>query len=248
MRCSNIRRTSSQWCCYPEATPYEFLSAMEIEARAATKRNSKQRYSGASTFTPNDLRQIAKMSARNDGPCRAIDALTKKGICVVVMPALPGTFLDGAAIVSVSGAPVVGLTLRHDRIDNFWFTLLHELAHICLHFQILLDTRTAFVDDMEIRSEDAREQEADKLAQELLIPKKILSQVVWSSASVHDDLVAVATRAESASRRCRWQMAARSPELQEVFATDRPEFRQIIAGPELQTPNIRRCVREERIC
>ena len=135
------------------------------------------------------------MSARNDGPCRAIDALTKKGICVVVMPALPGTFLDGAAIVSVSGAPVVGLTLRHDRIDNFWFTLLHELAHICLHFQILLDTRTAFVDDMEIRSEDAREQEADKLAQESLIPKKILSQVVWSSASVHDDLVAVATRA-----------------------------------------------------
>jgi len=30
-----------EWCCYPEATPYEFLSAMEIEARAATKRNPK---------------------------------------------------------------------------------------------------------------------------------------------------------------------------------------------------------------
>src|SRR5258708_7952902 len=42
------------------------------------------------------------------------------------MPPLPGTFLDGAAMVSASGVPVVGLTLRHDRIDNFWFTLLHE--------------------------------------------------------------------------------------------------------------------------
>src|SRR5215469_1228278 len=30
-----------EWSCYPEATPSEFLSAMEIEARAATKRNPK---------------------------------------------------------------------------------------------------------------------------------------------------------------------------------------------------------------
>jgi hypothetical protein len=30
-----------EWSCYPEATPYEFLSAMQIEARAATKRNAK---------------------------------------------------------------------------------------------------------------------------------------------------------------------------------------------------------------
>ena len=32
-----------EWCCYPEATPYEFLSAMEIEERVATKRNPKPR-------------------------------------------------------------------------------------------------------------------------------------------------------------------------------------------------------------
>jgi HTH-type transcriptional regulator / antitoxin HigA len=143
----------------------------------------------------NDLRQIAKMSATNDGPLRAVKELTNKGICVVVMPPLPGTFLDGAAMASPSGAPVVALTLRYDRIDNFWFTLLHELAHICLHFEMLLNTRTAFVDDMEIRSEDAYEQEADVLARKSFIPEEILSQVVWSHASAHDDLLTVATRA-----------------------------------------------------
>src|SRR5262249_41684822 len=84
---------------------------------------------------------------------------------------------------------------RHDRIDNFWFTLLHELGHICLHFKVLLNTHIAFVDDMEIQSEDIYEQEADALARESLIPKEILSQVVWSAASVHDDLLAVAARA-----------------------------------------------------
>ena len=29
----------------------------------------------------------------------------------------------------------VGITVRYDRIDNFWFTLLHELAHVFLHYQ-----------------------------------------------------------------------------------------------------------------
>lgn len=29
--------------------------------------------------------------------------------------------------------PIVALTLRHDRIDNFWFALLHEVAHVALH-------------------------------------------------------------------------------------------------------------------
>jgi len=44
-----------EWSCYPEATPYEFLSAMEIEARAATKRNpepSTQHRSGLESLLP----------------------------------------------------------------------------------------------------------------------------------------------------------------------------------------------------
>ena len=82
------------------------------------------------------------------------------------MPSLPGTFLDGAAMVTSANAPVVGLTLRYDRADNFWFTLLHELSHICLHYEVLIGGDTAFVDDMEIVSDNVREQEADTLAQD----------------------------------------------------------------------------------
>jgi HTH-type transcriptional regulator / antitoxin HigA len=66
---------------------------------------------------------------------------------------------------------------------------------LCLHYDILVDTHTAFVDDMEIRSDDTREQEADSLARESLIPANILQQVSWSSASSYDDLVIVSTRA-----------------------------------------------------
>ena len=29
--------------------------------------------------------------------------------------------------------PIVALTLRHDRLDNFWYCLCHELAHVDKH-------------------------------------------------------------------------------------------------------------------
>ena len=146
-------------------------------------------------FTKTELRQLGKLSSKVDGPRRAVGALLELGIALVVMPPLPGTFLDGAAMVRRDGTPVVGLTLRHDRIDNFWFTLLHELCHLCLHYDLLIDMHVAFVDDMEIRSDDVHEQEADTLARESLIPTSILEQVVWSAASNYDDLITVSTRA-----------------------------------------------------
>jgi HTH-type transcriptional regulator/antitoxin HigA len=150
-----------------------------------------------SKFGAEDLRHIAKMSLNADGPRRAVRALNEKGISVVIMPSLPGTFLDGAVMANPAGKPVIGLTLRHDRLDSFWFTLMHELSHIVLHFKILLETHTSFVDDMEIRSGDEHEREADALARNSLIPVNILSQVVWGPSTTHDDLVALATRARA---------------------------------------------------
>lgn len=62
------------------------------------------------------------------------------GVHFVIVPHLPKTYLDGAAL-HVEGRPTVALTLRYDRIDSFWFTLLHELAHIVLnHRGVYLDT------------------------------------------------------------------------------------------------------------
>jgi HTH-type transcriptional regulator/antitoxin HigA len=113
----------------------------------------------------------------------------------VILPALPGTFLDGAVMAGRSGNPVIGLTLRHDRVDSFWFTLLHELAHIVLHYDQLLDHETAFVDDMEMHSDETHELDADQLARETLIPDSILSQVHWDQDTTQDEIVAVAVRA-----------------------------------------------------
>ena len=91
---------------------------------------------------------------------------------LVVEPPLPRTRLDGAALLDERDqTPVIGLTLRHDRIDSFWFTLLHELAHVIKH---LKGQQEVYVDDTDQEAEaDDKEVEANQLAREALIPRAI---------------------------------------------------------------------------
>ena len=120
------------------------------------------------------LRFLATLSRLPDGPKRAVEALEQLGVAVVYAKHLPKTHLDGAAMRTKEGMPVIGLTLRYDRLDNFWFCLLHEAAHVWRH----LNAESAFfVDDLSLAPSDHAEDwtiedEADKLAQEALIPSE----------------------------------------------------------------------------
>ena len=79
------------------------------------------------------MREVARLSILDEGPRLAGEFLQKYGIRLVIEPHLPGTFLDGAAMHALDGGPIIALTLRYDRIDNFWFSLMHELAHVARH-------------------------------------------------------------------------------------------------------------------
>ena len=57
------------------------------------------------------MTQIAKISPAADGPRQAIDLLATKGIAVEIVEHLPRTHIDGAAMKSIEGRPVIGLTL-----------------------------------------------------------------------------------------------------------------------------------------
>ena len=134
------------------------------------------------TVTLDFLKKVAQLSRFGTGPLKAREFLVEHGISLVILQHLPRTYLDGAALRLGDGRPVVGLTLRYDRIDNFWFCLLHELAHIGRHLDD--DRGNAFVDDMSLRKsegdqEDPLEKQADDWAEEALIPPK-----VWESSVV----------------------------------------------------------------
>ncbi len=141
-------------------------------ARVIQKARSKKSTLGVfdkSILSAGFLRELAQLSWSDRGPLLAVEYLEKHGIAVVIEPHLKGTLLDGAALNDIDGTPIVGMTLRHDRLDNFWFTLLHEVAHLWKH----VGTDEAFLDDLDTSSEDRREAEANRLAKEAFIPRML---------------------------------------------------------------------------
>jgi HTH-type transcriptional regulator/antitoxin HigA len=106
--------------------------------------------------------QLTSLSALDSGPLLVRDRLNAAGVAVVYEPHLPKTHLDGAALWHPDGFPVIGVTLRYDRLDNFWFTLFHEIAHVVYH---LSSKNKGFIDtDIDSTSEKQVEQEADAFA------------------------------------------------------------------------------------
>lgn len=120
------------------------------------------------------LADLVALTREDDGPAQAQYFLETKGVVLIIEKALPGTYLDGAAMLSDFDRPIVGLTLRYDRLDNFWFVLFHELGHIFLHLQegVTFD----FFDEEGLTGDDKLEMEADKFALNTLIPPMLWDQ------------------------------------------------------------------------
>ena len=115
------------------------------------------------------LKNIAQTSHLDNGPTIAKNLLEDVGIPFIVEPHLPRTYIDGAAILSTDAKPIIALTIRHDRLDNFWHTLLHELAHVSRH---LKKPNEIFVDDLDSDLNlNKKEIEADALARNSFIPR-----------------------------------------------------------------------------
>ncbi len=51
------------------------------------------------------------------------------GVRFVVVEPLPQSKIDGVCFWLDGRSPVIGLSMRFDRIDNFWFVLRHEIEH-----------------------------------------------------------------------------------------------------------------------
>lgn len=120
------------------------------------------------SWSPEFLRDVARISLFKEGPSLVREFLAQHGIAMVVEPAL-SPWLDGAAMMC-RNVPVVALTLRHDRLDNFWFVLMHELVHLLKHLGLGVE-EASFYDDLDSDDHaDPKEVEADKLAGDILIP------------------------------------------------------------------------------
>jgi HTH-type transcriptional regulator / antitoxin HigA len=63
--------------------------------------------------------------------------LTECGIRFVIVEGLKSSKIDGVCLWLNDRSPVIGMTMRFDRMDNFWFVLRHELEHVLLRHGML---------------------------------------------------------------------------------------------------------------
>ena len=167
------------------------LLALRLCVIKKARANPAPREFKKSVITAKWLKDLARLSAFEDGPRLAREQLGMAGITLVIEPHFKGTYLDGAAMLD-EGRPVVALTLRHDRLDNFWFVLMHELAHVAKHLD---EAHPLFTDDLDSSDEQDRiEREADEMAGEALIPQTAWQKSAARTSHLTTDVVALAEK------------------------------------------------------
>lgn len=133
------------------------------QAAKAPRENFSQ-----NNFNHTVIAQLKALSRLPEAPLLVQSRLAEIGVVLIVEPHLQKTHLDGAAMWHPDGFPVIGLTIRHDREDNFWFTLFHELGHLWHHYDRLEE---GFLDtDIDTESTNKLELEADQFALDSFIP------------------------------------------------------------------------------
>lgn len=76
------------------------------------------------------LRQLEALKAEPEEIRHIPRILSEAGIRFLVVEPLPQTKIDGVCFWLDKASPVIALSLRYDRIDWFWHTLMHEIDHV----------------------------------------------------------------------------------------------------------------------
>jgi Zn-dependent peptidase ImmA (M78 family) len=114
---------------------------------------------------------------------------SKAGVAVIFAPEIPGTRVYGATRWLTPAKSLIQLSLRGKSDDHLWFTFFHESAHILIHGK-----KNVFIeaDDREGQNlaNAEKEKEADKFAQEFLIPvneyKEFARKNIFSHTSIRE--------------------------------------------------------------
>lgn len=113
--------------------------------------------------------------------------LAEAGVRFVVVESLPGAKIDGVCFWLDDRSPVIGLSMRLDRVDNFWFVLRHECEHV-----LRGDGRDAAAFDAELEGDRAgtgptimeQERIANEAAADFCVPAKTLRQFIARKAPI----------------------------------------------------------------
>jgi HTH-type transcriptional regulator / antitoxin HigA len=124
----------------------------------------------------NDALNRLKAMLRDAEAVREVPSvLADAGVRFMIVEALPSTRIDGVCLWLDPQSPIIALSLRYDRIDAFWHTLLHECAHVKhqdgLNGVVLLDTDLVGEESQSSGEKPPSEKAADEFAAGFSISK-----------------------------------------------------------------------------
>jgi HTH-type transcriptional regulator/antitoxin HigA len=136
------------------------------------------------------LEELKKLVLSAEETRKVPRVLAEAGIRFVIVESLPKAKIDGVCFWLTAQAPVIGMTMQHDRIDNFWFVLRHELEHVIqrhgmdrISIDVDLQGEKAGAGD-EIAEE---ERVANAAASEFCVSKKVMDAFIARKAPFFAD-------------------------------------------------------------
>lgn len=107
--------------------------------------------------------------------------LADSGIRFVIVEALPNTKIDGVSFWLDKRSPVIALSLRFDRVDWFWHTLMHEVCHLMNRDSLnepVLDTDLVGDEAQTFEEKPPEERRADEFACDFLVQKEEMEKFI----------------------------------------------------------------------
>lgn len=162
--CARQGKTDERYTLYYSITWHRkaCVEAKKIKVGLYSKKKLEVLFSGIGDFT-----------LLPDGPERFIKELYSCGVKFFVLSPLCKTYLDGASFFDGKN-PVIVYTARYDRLDNFWWTIAHEVVHVLRHIK---GEKDCFLDNLDDRSGiGEQEVEADRETGHILKVSEIIAK------------------------------------------------------------------------
>jgi len=122
--------------------------------------------------------ELRRLAAYVSETKRVSKVLASYGIRFVVVEPVAGAKIDGAAFWLNDRAPVIAISTRFDRIDAFWFTVMHEFSHIKNGDSLSVDNEIVSESGAPTHTDDSHEARANLEAAGLLIPREEIDSFV----------------------------------------------------------------------
>jgi len=189
----NLDEIPSLWAMARKSSPVMPFTSAQIAWLYRAKHLA--RAVNATSFTETrfgqGLDRLRDLLASSEDIRRIPPILAESGIRFLIVEPLPQTRIDGVCFWLNNKSPVIVLSLRYDRIDWFWHTLMHELGHvqnkdgIGSSNDIPLDTDLVGEQSIPSENKPLFEKEADKFAVEFLVPQAKLNDFIDSVHPVY---------------------------------------------------------------